>query len=622
MGCADSHHAAVKSSIQKDSKQKVLHPPNSVHPVRSPLANKNHLKDHNHHNGSAFHTKLPDHGVNERNKHIHDSHVSKKGDSSVHDGNTHHTKCDICDKWPILCDRYRCLECTDFDVCGECFEKRRETESHKSGHAFAHFKLPMELFGRMIGDVDQEVTMERLVENFQNAKHQGVACDGCSTKSITGIRFKCDTCPSYDLCLKCMKKKKETRHHTAKHPLIVIDENNLNVIEMSDIELGHKLGQGNFGKSIHINILKLISQLKYLYITLALGILIYRIGSVYKAKWISRNQQVACKVFDVLLNPQLIKSFVEELSAYNELSGAYILKLYGYVHHTLPDSNGGVQCMLIMENMNKGSLTSVIQKEKVSIITKLNMALNIASGMRKIHGRKMIHRDIRPDNILVNDEYIAKIGDLGIAYRIQTTAQQMATNTGCISYMPPEFYKHKCDQSLDVFTFGLTLYFIFTETFHAYEEEGNIIKLTKNSPVFEEIIERCAHHDSKQRPLAVELESIFALYKRIFEKYAAENNFDYKSQPLNQQNRFFLEFYRSFHKRDKASMETQFSRARADSYDFTASDAIKSTLFAIVMKNALEKEIEGKRKRKGGEKNSNDDSDSYSQDDYDDDDGN
>ncbi|CAF1602295.1 unnamed protein product [Rotaria sp. Silwood1] len=512
MGCKESRNTVTPFVIQKGSKQQDLRALLNVHPTRSLSSKKNQLNDHSRSNGSTFHTKLPDHGENGHLKLVRDSRLVKKEDSPLHDGNTHHTKCDICDKWPIMGDRYRCLECTDFDVCGDCFEKRRETENHRSGHAFVHFKVPMELFGMMIDDVDTDVTMENLIQYFQNAKHQGVACDGCSAKSITGIRFKCDTCPSYDLCLKCMKKKKETRHHTAKHPLIIMDENNLKVIETSDIELGHKLGQGNF-------------------------------GSVYQAKWISRNQQVACKVFDVLLNPLLIESFVKELSAYNELSGAYILKLYGFVHHTPTNSNGGVQCMLIMEYMT----------------------LNIASGMLKLHGH-----------------YTAKIGDLGIAFRIETKAQQMVTNTGCISYMPPEFYQHKCDQSLDVFTF--------------------------------EIIDRCVHHDPKQRPLATELEAIFALYKRTFEKHAAANSFNYKTQPLTKQNRFFFDFYKSFHTRDKAAIEIQYARARAESYDFTDSDAIKSAVFGMLMKTILEKEVE--EQRMTNEESSNKDDDDSDADGY------
>ncbi|CAF4696511.1 unnamed protein product, partial [Rotaria sp. Silwood2] len=65
----------------------------------------------------------------------------------------HEAPCDECGSQYIIGDRYRCLECTDFDLCGTCFEKRRETDEHKNGHAFAHFRMPMNLFGKTIKDV-------------------------------------------------------------------------------------------------------------------------------------------------------------------------------------------------------------------------------------------------------------------------------------------------------------------------------------------------------------------------------------------------------------------------------------------------------------------------------------
>ncbi|CAF3991105.1 unnamed protein product, partial [Rotaria sp. Silwood1] len=57
------------------------------------------------------------------------------------------------------------------------------------------------------------------------------------------------------------------------------------------------------------------------------------------------------------------------------------------------------------------------------------MVMNIASGMRRIHEHRMIHRDIRPDNILVNENYVAKIGDIRIARVIDPLNQQ--TQIGC-----------------------------------------------------------------------------------------------------------------------------------------------------------------------------------------------
>jgi hypothetical protein len=129
-----------------------------------------------------------------------------------------------------------------------CFEKRHETDGHKNGHAFAHFRMPNELFGELVKEIHRDVTLAKLIKHFEHVEHENTRCDGCQIETIVGIRFKCDTCPNYDLCLKCMKNKTETGHHTANHPLVVIGENHLRKIEWDDIEIGEKLGQGGFGK--------------------------------------------------------------------------------------------------------------------------------------------------------------------------------------------------------------------------------------------------------------------------------------------------------------------------------------------------------------------------------------
>jgi len=133
-----------------------------------------------------------------------------------------------------------------------CFEKRLEADGHRNGHALAHFRMHNELFGEPVKDIHRDVTLTKLIKRFENVQHQNTCCDGCNTETIVGIRFKCDTCPNYDLCLKCMKDKVETNHHTANHPLVVIGENHLKQIEWDDIEIGEKLGQGGFGKAYEV----------------------------------------------------------------------------------------------------------------------------------------------------------------------------------------------------------------------------------------------------------------------------------------------------------------------------------------------------------------------------------
>jgi hypothetical protein len=160
----------------------------------------------------------------------------------------HRISCDGCHSLRMYGDRYKCLQCENYDLCGNCFEKRRESKQHKSGHAFAHFKIPMELFGEPITKANDEVTLTKFKERFATTEHTNVTCDGCKNMPIIGIRFKCDTCCDYDLCLECMKKQVVTAEHDIKHSLIVTGKDRFNQIDVSDIELGDELGRGAFGK--------------------------------------------------------------------------------------------------------------------------------------------------------------------------------------------------------------------------------------------------------------------------------------------------------------------------------------------------------------------------------------
>ena len=162
---------------------------------------------------------------------------------------THRASCDGCHSLRIFSDRYKCLQCENYDLCGACFEKRRETKHHRSGHAFAHFKIPMELFGEPIAKVNEEVTLMKFRERFARVEHTNVTCDGCEIMPIVGIRFKCDTCHDYDLCYDCMEKQVVTNEHDAKHSLVVVGKDRFNQIDVNDIELGEELGRGAFGKS-------------------------------------------------------------------------------------------------------------------------------------------------------------------------------------------------------------------------------------------------------------------------------------------------------------------------------------------------------------------------------------
>ena len=171
---------------------------------------------------------------------------------------THNVRCDACDTSPITSDRYKCLNCEDINLCGHCFEGRKEPKKHKSGHVFVHYKSPGELFGQPV--TEDEITYAKLKQLYADEIHESVTCDGCKSESIKGLRFKCDSCPDYDLCQKCVDGGVTTKTHKLSHPLIVV-RRAINQIPVEDIKLGEKIGAGGFGTYYKNDLLETIEYI-------------------------------------------------------------------------------------------------------------------------------------------------------------------------------------------------------------------------------------------------------------------------------------------------------------------------------------------------------------------------
>ncbi len=164
---------------------------------------------------------------------------AKKGDE------IHRTPCYGCGSPRIYYDRYKCLECHNYDLCGRCFDQRRETLQHINGHAMVHFSDHDELFGEPLVDINTTVTLRKFKEKYSREEHANIECNNCKMMPMKGLRFKCDVCHDYDLCITCMEK----RVHDTSHPLIAIGKSHFSEIAMDDIELNDELGRGGFGKN-------------------------------------------------------------------------------------------------------------------------------------------------------------------------------------------------------------------------------------------------------------------------------------------------------------------------------------------------------------------------------------
>ena len=90
--------------------------------------------------------------------------------------------------------------------------------------------------------------------------------------------------------------------------------------------------------------------------------------------------------------------------------------------------------------------------KSVDLVESLNIFRQIMSGLEYIHKRGLIHRDIKPDNILLSRDSIIKITDLGLA--TDNTLGTLTADIGTQLYKPEEQFGSKYDQRVDIYPVG------------------------------------------------------------------------------------------------------------------------------------------------------------------------
>ena len=89
--------------------------------------------------------------------------------------------------------------------------------------------------------------------------------------------------------------------------------------------------------------------------------------------------------------------------------------------------------------------------------------MDICRGIKEIHSQKLIHRDLKPDNIFISKDYKAKIGDFGISKQLINTNDYSKTQKGTLRYMAPEILNgEEYNRKIDIWSLGCILYELFT----------------------------------------------------------------------------------------------------------------------------------------------------------------
>lgn len=193
--------------------------------------------------------------------------------------------------------------------------------------------------------------------------------------------------------------------------------------------------------------------------------IISKIGSggtsiVYKAKRLADNREVAIKVIrDELENiRELERHFRLEAEALNKMSHRNVRRILGV-------GQWNDSLYMVTEYIDGKTLKEIVAEGPVSIKSAVDYALQIAAGIEHAHRKNIIHRDIKPQNIIVSTDGTVKIVDFGIARMTSQTTRTMAGKdvVGSVHYLSPEQARGgHVDARSDIYSFGILLYEMFT----------------------------------------------------------------------------------------------------------------------------------------------------------------
>lgn len=222
-------------------------------------------------------------------------------------------------------------------------------------------------------------------------------------------------------------------------------------------------------------------------------------GVVYKGHVPDVKETVVIKDMDYT-NQKALEDWKKEIKMMAKTMCDYVVRVLGY-------STSERTLTIVMEYMTKGSLYDVLhtRKETLSVITRMRMARHCALGLQHLHELKVMHRDIKSMNILVNDGYACKLTDFGCAKSLNEQGAILNTaNSGTPLWMAPEVKLGQYDYSADIYSLGLVLYELLEKRLPQYDQVRATVVLPRDYDS-KDIVGPCLNPDPRRRPKASEI---------------------------------------------------------------------------------------------------------------------
>lgn len=225
-------------------------------------------------------------------------------------------------------------------------------------------------------------------------------------------------------------------------------------------------------------------------------------GKIYLGAW--EGQKVAIKTVEGEISRSEQDQFVREVEIMSRLRHPNITSFYGACLEQ------GHAC-LVMEYMENDSLEKFLNGTPIPMDKQPSFALEIAKGLAYLHNKKIIHRDLKSANILVNAAGIPKLADFGLSKIDAVSVRSATERSQAIGWLAPECFKFKFEytEASDLYSLGVILWEIATGKTPVADESrlGEYVKMGARQPIPQDIhpvlqilIESCWSLDPAKRP--------------------------------------------------------------------------------------------------------------------------
>ena len=175
--------------------------------------------------------------------------------------------------------------------------------------------------------------------------------------------------------------------------------------------------------------------------------------------------------------------------------------------------------------------------------------------MKEIHKNKLIHRDLTPENIFINENNKIKIGDFGVSKRLDTTNQFAFTGTGKHHYNAPEVEKgERYNYKADIYSLGCIIYELFTlNEYYLDKLDEKECKIDTDifDPKWQELIELLLKRDYNKRP------SIEEVYKKYLINNEIMITLEIKEDDIENKIYFFDNWHNHDHLKEMNELNTK-----------------------------------------------------------------